>query len=62
MVHVASAMQNLSREQTELWRCTLTDEVLGTDMKKHFSILTTFLVSSLETSVAACVCLKALFA
>jgi len=38
-------MQDLSREQIERWRCILGDEVLGTDMKKHFSILTTFLVS-----------------
>ena len=38
-------MQKLPREQTEQWRCVLGDEVLGTDMKKHFSILTTFLVS-----------------
>ena len=36
--------QGLSREQTEQWRCTITEEVLGTDMKKHFVILTTFLV------------------
>lgn len=37
---------NLTREQTELWRCTLADEVLGTDMKKHFSILTMFLAAT----------------
>ena len=38
-------MQKLPREQLEQWRCVVGDEVLGTDMKKHFSILTTFLVS-----------------
>ncbi|DBA85497.1 TPA: hypothetical protein ACH3X2_000442 [Trebouxia sp. C0005] len=39
-------LSDLSREQIEPWRCVVGSEVLGTDMKKHFSILTTFLAAT----------------
>ncbi|KAL0020928.1 hypothetical protein WJX77_011898 [Trebouxia sp. C0004] len=38
--------EDLSPEQTEQWRRVLGDKVLGTDMKKQFSILTTFLAAT----------------
>lgn len=44
LTHVVSAVQNLAKEDQATIRSAIIDEVLATDMKRHFNIISTFQV------------------